>query len=186
MHWVLLRMTRCNEGCANIVGRGLAPAVTKSWLHLGRRERVGFPEVNEMNFGGSRNGGLSRSDWGIVFSDFRIPPPSAPPFAQGRLCVKRVVRTHSVGVGVLDDPLQILIYELDYIFARDSIGHPAGHKVSFWKKSPRDSIVSLCHSGGSATTDRISERTQGLLQNDVRGDSIESRLVFSRMTTREG
>ena len=25
--------------------------------------------------------------------------------------------------------------------ARDSIGHPAGHEVSFWSKSPRDSIV---------------------------------------------
>ena len=72
--------------------------------------------------------------------------------------------------------VQILIYRGDYIFARDSIGHPAGHEVSFLKKSPRDSIVSLCHSGGSATTDRISERTQGLLQNDMRGDSIESRL----------
>ena len=58
---------------------------------------MGFPEVNEMNFGGSRNGGCSVTTGGLFFSDFTIPPPSAPPFTQGRLCVKRVVRTHSVG-----------------------------------------------------------------------------------------
>ena len=31
----------------------------------------------------------------------------------------------------------------------------------------RDSIAPLCHSGGNEVTDRISVRTQGLLQNDT-------------------
>ena len=94
-----------------------------------------------------------------------IPPPSAPPFTQGRLCVKHVVRTHSVGEDIILPISNFDLWERIYFRAR-FYRSPSRTQSVISERLPRDSIVSLCHSGGSETTDRISERTQVLLQND--------------------
>ena len=47
-----------------------------------------------------------------------------------------------------------------FVDSKDSARHS-------WGKLCRDSIAPLCHSGGNEVTDRISEGTQELLQNDT-------------------
>ncbi len=63
--------------------------------------------------------------------------------------------------------LQILIYREIYIFARDSICHPAGHNVSF--RSSRHEILSLrlCLSSRMTFHGDAIESRPGFLQNDT-------------------